>query len=463
MSTRMAPDPDMSTRMAPDPESLNDLIDYLPHNLCPREELLTKDESIVMRSSVIGRDIERGSIEKPWQVSTSKGSLSRGGLSLLRIARGWENKSKEILGYLSWLFLAIAIQLCFGLGGWAFPDGRPACSNSNMSEETSGKVKNRSMCLLSETLDSGVPILRFLSAFILGGFVASSVHLWLVRRTAYCALCGATRNLLINLCSIVSKEQDKNLLSRWAILGYELAVLKGRGLIDSDIGKSYLEKRHLVSSGEWDAMVDGDRHTTVWFWIQVKVEKLMQENEISHMSFQTICQAVTLSRDKANDLMSYIDRSQPPPYVFVCGLLVNTNLAMYTISSGFKWAIWMYDADGGIWKEPRMYADALIVFLCTAMYGMLFDVCAILHNPFGPREIDVEHYKVGRGIRKLAKSLAKGTNPPTMTRRLGTSEIEAQATSFCEDELEEHDNRISQLVKQPSTRDMRKRGVSWRA
>jgi hypothetical protein len=40
------------------------------------------------------------------------------------------------------------------------------------------------------------------------------------------------------------------------------------------------------------------------------------------------------------------------------------------------------------------------------MFAMLFDVCTILYNPFGPRDIDISHETVSRGIRFLAKTLA---------------------------------------------------------
>ena len=47
---------------------------------------------------------------------------------------------------------------------------------------------------------------------------------------------------------------------------------------------------------------------------------------------------------------------------------------------------------------------------------MLFDVCGLLYNPFGPRIIDIDHYVVGKDIRKLARQLAKGSLPQTMNR-----------------------------------------------
>ena len=114
-----------------------------------------------------------------------------------------------------------------------------------------------------QTFRGGSKNLTFLSSFILAGFLLSTRQLWLARRTAYCALCGATRNLLINVTTLVSKK-DQTLLARWAVFSYELYVLKARLLIDSDEGRSFLEQSRLVVGNEWGSMVDGDRHTTVW-------------------------------------------------------------------------------------------------------------------------------------------------------------------------------------------------------
>merc|ERR1719491_2822668 len=48
---------------------------------------------------------------------------------------------------------------------------------------------------------------------------------------------------------------------------------------------------------------------------------------------------------------------------------------------------------------------------------MLFDVCALLYNPFGPREFDIEHNDIGKGIRFEGASLSassKKCEPDTM-------------------------------------------------
>ena len=66
------------------------------------------------------------------------------------------------------------------------------------------------------------------------------------------------------------------------------------------------------------------------------------------------------------------------------------------------------------WTEPKMYVQVLGLFLYLTIYGMLFDMCTLLYNPFGAREIDINHFTVGKGIRKLAQELSKGSVPQTM-------------------------------------------------
>jgi len=48
------------------------------------------------------------------------------------------------------------------------------------------------------------------------------------------------------------------------------------------------------------------------------------------------------------------------------------------------------------------------------IFGLLYDLCHTLYNPFGPRSIDIPHGLVGGGIRRMAREFAKGCVPPTM-------------------------------------------------
>ena len=210
------------------------------------------------------------------------------------------------------------------------------------------------------------------------------------KRLLHCqlALCGATRNLLINV-STLAPQEERALLARWSVLGFELSVLKARCLIETEEGRKYLELSKLVVDDEWDEMVDGDRHTTVWYWIQARASEISETGMIDAYRLQTICNAVTLSRDKANDLMSPVDRDQPTPYILVCSMLVYVNLLFYSMAKGMVWSMWMNDASGSIFIEPRLYCDILVLHAYTLIFSLLFDVCALLYNPFGPRDIDI--------------------------------------------------------------------------
>lgn len=347
---------------------------------------------------------------------TQQNRVTRDARKLLSDRNAWT--VHQLWKYSVWTIYAIVLAFSMGMSGLAFPDGgNPTCDERNQS-------KNKSACEMIASLDAGASSLAVLTSFVLGGFLASTRQLWLARRTAYCALCGATRNLLINVCSLAPK-QERHVLARWTCLGYELSVLKGRMLIDSDEARVFLTKANLIAENEWETMVNGDRHTTVWFWVQTKARQLRDEGMISEFDLQTVCNAVTLSRDKANDLMSCIDRDQPPPYVFVAGLLVNLNLFFESTTKGADWSVWVNDARAKIWTEPRFYTSVLFLLLYTTMFALLFDVCAVLYNPFGPRDIDVPHETVGRGIRFLAKELASAEQdeengyPKTMVSEVG--------------------------------------------
>jgi hypothetical protein len=99
--------------------------------------------------------------------------------------------------YSAWTLLAFAIMLIFGSGGWAFPDGSNPSSCPPTGDQNSPPTgdHNSSLCGAEEVLSIGSQKLYLLASFILGGFLLSTRQLWMTRRTAYCALCGATRNL----------------------------------------------------------------------------------------------------------------------------------------------------------------------------------------------------------------------------------------------------------------------------
>lgn len=324
------------------------------------------------------------------------------------------------LEYIMYVLFPLTIQITCGWS-WAFPDGaHPACDSNGMGGSS---TKNTKICNLGLWLGDALLQFQVLVAFVLAGFVMSSVRLFRMRRTNYARLCGAVRNILINISSLVPLSDNNveinqariNML-RWVILAYELSVLKGRGCIDNESGREYLENLNLLKRGEWDSLIDGDRHTTAWWWIQMQARELRRRGVIvSDIDFHKICNAVTLCRGEANDLMSVIDRDQPPPYSSVCSLLVNVNIFIFLFQKGVLWATWAFELGwGGIYAEPKMYLSIFVVYTYCAIFSRLFDLCYALHNPFGPRKfVDLPHGPISAGLRKLAKELCECHLPPT--------------------------------------------------
>ena len=90
-------------------------------------------------------------------------------------------------------------------------------------------------------------------------------------------------------------------LSRWVLLAYELAVLKPRNAMDSDRARDHLKAVGLLEADEWEKMVPGDRHTTVFFWILAKCRQQATETGGKLRSerawaLETIAEAVGVMR-----------------------------------------------------------------------------------------------------------------------------------------------------------------------
>jgi len=262
--------------------------------------------------------------------------------------------------------------------------------------------------------------LRVLTAFILGGFVTTTIYLWRLRRNNYCILCGATRGLIIQIGAILPQGNDeesfnlRQTMLRWTLLGYELAVLNGRNKMDTLEGRYHLDYLGLLEWDEWDKMTHGDRITSVLFWILSKLSQLQSQGVITGLDKQHLCNFTADLRDRANNLMSTIDRDHSIPYATIVALLVNLNLGSLTIWNGLRWAIRHYNSEGECWRTFSMYFDIISFVLYNIMFSMLFDLSQILYNPFGPRLIDIPHNEVSRQIRKLAREIAKCDLPSSM-------------------------------------------------
>lgn len=320
---------------------------------------------------------------------------------------------------------------------------------------------------------------RGLIGYVLGGFVARAFTMWYLRRKNYAAFCGTCRNLVITMAAAVpmgavspragsstagSAESDpfdavaiaelRRRLGRWAVLAHELGTLKARGAVDSDDGRIWLLKSGLLEEGEWEVMVNGDRHTTVLFWISMACRRLAAAGAMGSPEMSLCVEAVGFMRAKANDLMSSLDRDIPYPYASLLGMLVKTNVALMTawrtselylnlcgVKMGAQnWAtalehnpnckLWG-DGPSDISSFPNQNATQFwtmvvlhlsTLFLWNMSYKAMYDLAKVLHNPFGNREIDIAHETINGGLRRLADELMGRTSkhlPPGMPPDMG--------------------------------------------
>lgn len=181
---------------------------------------------------------------------------------------------------------------------------------------------------------------------------------------------------------------------------------------------------------------------------------MKRSGDLSDVEFQTLCKICADARATCNGLLDKEGKDQPSPYVFVCATLININLILHCVYSGLKWAIWTFEVDKLIhlWLEPRMYMEILALLLYTAIYGMLFDTCTILYNPYGRRKIDIKHFQTSIAIRNFGRSLAKGEVPATMenpTRNSIFFDTVDEEDEGLSDELFEF--KLANMVKQPSS------------
>ena len=293
----------------------------------------------------------------------------------------------------------------------------PACTNP--------PTVNKDICSVENVLSQATNDFRFLIGFILAGYVGGIVSMWGRRRTNYASLCGNARNTVLTISSLLPDDRSnkqmmdvRSNMCRWTMLGYELAMMKARGVMDDDSARLYLEETGHLLPNEWECMCEGDRHTTAFYWVLTQARRLEQENKLSENYVILISNAISNIRSQANDLMSSLDRDSPFPYVALCGFLVKINIFIFTTWKAFLWSQWLFTMGANMFNQGKFWVDLFCTIVWNISYGGLYDLGYALYNPFGKRRIDVAHEPIGRGIFRLAKSLAQGDKiPPRMTKK----------------------------------------------
>ena len=110
------------------------------------------------------------------------------------------------------------------------------------------------------------------------------VNAWRDRRGGYSTLASATTSLVMTIgstlpmppasddaehehASAVDIVEERRHLGRWAVLAFEMAVLKARGYGDAKVAREYLEHTGLLADGEWDIMEPGTREVRASPWV----------------------------------------------------------------------------------------------------------------------------------------------------------------------------------------------------
>ena len=181
---------------------------------------------------------------------------------------------------------------------------------------------------------------------------------------------------------------------------------------------------------EWEAMVVGDRHTTVFFWLQLSLKRLADKGALTQEAFSQCCApAITSMRAQANDLMSSLDRDTPFPYIALAGVLVQVNLLLMSTWKGLEWSQWFATGGQKIFTLPKFWADLGALFLWNLSYQGMYDLSYYLWNPFLDRRIDVAHEAIGAGLRRLGVGLTSPRMPNTIVAPAQTASAEAADSS----------------------------------
>jgi len=318
------------------------------------------------------------------------------------------NAVSNVLPHLVALLYALILMiiLCFT----AFPDGE-------IGEGKACDAGNVQMCQLEETMKNAKVEFRFLVAFVLAGFVAMTVGTWHSRRTTYAALCGNVRNLIVQLATFLPVDksnqqlmQERRKLGRWVILAFELALQKARGKMDALETREFLESTKTLLPAEWNAMVAGDRHTTVIAWIQQKCVALQKDGVLLAQALPKISEDISSLGGKANDLMGCLEQDKPYAYSSLVGLLVNINLLIMCTWKGVEWSIWCRSFGDKLFEQSKFWLDVLVLVVWNMSYRALYDLTTTLHNPFGARPLDVYHETISKGLRSLAEQMMEGAS-----------------------------------------------------
>jgi hypothetical protein len=309
------------------------------------------------------------------------------------------------------LYLLYALVIMYMFATTSFPDGEPGAGH------TCDPGLNVAMCQLEVTLDDAKSEFRFLIAFVLAGYVASTVAAWNRRRANYAALVGSTRDTTVHVNAFLGGDdaevvESRTTISRWINLAFEIAMLRPKAHMESDIGRDYLLGRALLIPGEWEAMVPGDRHTTVFVWIASALASLGRAGKVPPSWVDSMSNRLSSMRAACQDPMETLSSLAPYPYSSLTAALVSINIAIFCTWKGVSWACWAHEFGwAAVWAQPKMWADLVIMVSWNVSYQAMYDLAYVLHSPFGDRRIDIAHETIGHGVQRFSRAVSTAGQP----------------------------------------------------
>lgn len=288
---------------------------------------------------------------------------------------------------------------------------------------------------------SGRNSIQILVAFVLGGYIINFLGKWQTKRGLYGKLVGRSRDAIMKTACVltplaeggpVSQEEAlwaheaKETIIRYFNLAMEFAILKPRGLMDSvTVAKPFLEQRCLLRPGEWERLVPGDRHTTVYYWILCLLRHCKARHLLDEHEFVLMANTVSDCRGVANDLMDMLPNGYPFAYVHLVNLLTRVFQAFLSVESGLKMSTgrreWVVTDNGN--EPPAFWWICWIVMLigCHSCFQGLLDLQYIMHNPFLGDKHGVAHEPIVYGqIATYSGWMIDGKCEPVPLRRAST-------------------------------------------
>jgi len=249
----------------------------------------------------------------------------------------------------------------------------------------------RDLTLIYQISMDGFNAVKTLVAFVLAGFIAQQVNKWQTKRGLYGKLVGRSRDAVMKASCMLQVEPDNTELGslvkdmrmtvgRHFSLAMEFAILKARGAMDDEAARTFLEGRGLLTMGEWDLLVPGDRHTTVYFWILCACRQARKRGIITDHEFTLIAESISNCRGVANDLLDLLPNGFPFAYTQLVNFITKAFILFIAINGGFTMnARWRANPNP---SASFWIGYAIMLWACHACFQGLLDLQYVLHNPF---------------------------------------------------------------------------------